>query len=181
MRAVAVRRTGRAAHVTVTQPHLICTVLGVAYAMPLLGVQEVMAVDRVTPLPVGVDALIGAHALRDRIVPLVDLGVVLERRRIEPTRVSCALLVPTPSREGTLVALLVDSVNGVRGLAPSAMAPARRLGLYSQVEVVAALAETDAGFLPVLDPAAIAACSDVDEAVSAWLAAGPKSSTEVVG
>ena len=179
MRTAAARRAGRVAHVTVTEPHLICTVLGVVYAMPLLGVQEVMALDRVMPLGAGADALIGMHALRDRRVPLVDLGVVLERRSIEPTRVSCALLVPMPSREGTVVALLVDSVNGVRGLAPSAMAPARRLAPYSQVEVVAALAETDGGFLPVLDPAAIAACADVDRAVSAWLAAGSGASPEV--
>ena len=175
MRVATVRRAGRATHVTVTQPHLICSVLGTAYAMPLLAVQEVMALNRVTPLATGVDALMGTHALRNRTVPLVDLGVVLDRRRIEPTRVSCALLVPTPSHEDTLVALLVDSVNGVRGLAPSAMAPAQRLAVYSQVEVVTALAETDAGFLPVLDPAAIVASTDVDEAVSAWLAAGPQS------
>lgn len=179
MSAVTVRRAGRAAPIAVTQPHLICAVLGVAYAVPLLGVREVMAVDCVTPMPLGVDALRGTHALRNRTVPLVDLGVVLERRRIEPTRTSCALLVPTPVHDGMLVALLVDSVNGVRGLAPSAMAPARRLASYAQVEVVAALAETDAGFLPVLDPAAIAACSDVDEAVTAWLESGPKPSPEV--
>ena len=181
MRPVTVRRAGRAAPIAVTQPHLICTVLGVAYAVPLLGVQEVMAIDRVTPLPLGIDALMGTHTLRHRTVPLVDLGVVLERRRIEPTRVSCALLVPAPAREATLVALLVDSVNGVRGLAPSAVVPARPLASYSQVDVVAALAETDAGFLPILDPAAIAACSEVDDAVSAWLASDPKSSPEVAG
>jgi chemotaxis signal transduction protein len=163
----------------VTEPHLICTVLGVVYAIPLLGVQEVMALERVMPLRAGAAALIGMHALRHQRVPLVDLGVVLERRSIEPTRVSCALLVPMPSREGTVVALLVDSVNGVRGLAPSAMAPARRLAPYSQVEVVAALAETDSGFLPVLDPAAIVACADVDSAVNAWLAAGSGASPEV--
>ena len=174
------RRAGRSAPIAVTKPHLICTVLGLAYAVPLLGVQEVMAIDRVTPLSLGADALMGTHTLRHRTVPLVDLGVVLERRRIEPTRVSCALLVPAPGREATLVALLVDSVNGVRGLAPSAMVPARQLASYSQVEVVAALADTDAGFLPVLDPAAIAACSEVDEAVSAWLASGPEPS-EVAG
>ena len=181
MRAAAVRRAGRVAQVTVTHPHLICTVLGVAYAMPLLGVQEVMALDRVTPPRVRTGALMGTHTLRHRTVPVVDLGVVLERRRITQTRFSCALLVPTPARQGTLVALLVDSVIGVRGLAPSAMVPARRLAPYSQVEVVAALAETDAGFLPVLDPAAIAASADVDEAVSAWLAAASGSSRESVG
>jgi chemotaxis signal transduction protein len=176
---VTVRRAGRAAPIAVTDPHLICTVLGVTYAVPLLGIREVMAVDYVTPLPLGVDALTGTHTLRHQTVPLVDLGVVLEGRRIEPTRVSCALLVPTPAREGMLVALLVDSVTGVRGLAPSAMAPARRLASYAQVEVVAALADTDAGFLPILDPAAIAACADVNEAVTAWLASGPK--PEVAG
>ena len=172
------RRAGRIAHATVTQSHLICTVLGVAYAMPLLGVEEVIAVDRVGPVPDSADALMGTHRLRHRTVPLVDLGVVLERRRIEPTRVSCALLVATPSRKGTLVALLVDSVNGVRSLAPAAMMPARRLAPFSQVELVPALAETDAGFLPVLDPAAIVACPDVDAAVSAWLAAGQESPRE---
>jgi chemotaxis signal transduction protein len=167
------------AQATVTHPHLICTVLGVAYAVPLAGVQEVMALDRITPLPVCADALMGTHTLRQRTVPLVDLGVVLERRRINRTQVSCALLVRSGLPGDTLVALLVDSVNGVRGIAPSAMAPAPRMASYSQVEVVAALAATDDGMLPVLDPAAIVACSDVEQAVSAWQAAAVDSS-EVV-
>jgi chemotaxis signal transduction protein len=176
-----VRRAGHVAHATVTHPHLICTVLGLTYAVPLLGVQEVMALDRVTPLPVCADALMGTHSLRQQTVPLVDLGVVLERRRINRTPVSCALLVADALRGDTLVGLLVDSVNGVRGIAPSAMAPAPRLASYSHADVVSALAETEAGLLPVLDPAAIVGCSDVDQAVGAWLAASLASSPEIIG
>jgi chemotaxis signal transduction protein len=172
----AARRVGRAPQTTVKHPHLLFTVLDVIYALPLLSVQEVTTLDAVTTPRHTSDALIGSQALRFQSIPLVDLGVVLEQRQIIPTRTSCTLVVPgRPSQSNTPIGLAVEAVNGVKSLAPSDMRPPPP-AMLGHGQVVAALAASDGGFIPVLDARQIAICPDVDDAVRAWKAAAHEAS-----
>lgn len=177
MNVPAAGRIGRVSPATVKYPHLLFTVLDVVYALPLLSVQEVTTLDVVPPARAATDALIGSHALRFQSIPLVDLGVVLEQRRITTTRTSCTLVVPGgPSQANTPIGLVVEAVNGVKSLPPSDMTPPPRMAMLGHGQIVAALAASDGGFIPVLDARRIAACADVDAAVRAWRAAAPEAS-----
>ena len=65
-----------------TDPHLLFTVHGVTYAMPLLSVREVMDLTRLTPVADAPEAMRGTQVLRGHRIPVVDLGAVLEERRL---------------------------------------------------------------------------------------------------
>src|SRR5688572_7011070 len=132
MRTTPLRRFGHE-QATVATPFLVFAVHGVAYGVPLLGVREVMELMRLTPAAEAPEALLGTQVLRGRRIPVVDLGAVLEQRRLRLTRTSCTLVVQSavahrdaPAGE-TLIGLAVDGVRGVIGLAASDLAPPPRL------------------------------------------------------
>ena len=177
MRTTPLRRFGHEQATVATTPYLLFSVHGVAYAVPLLGVREVMDLVRLAPVAEAPEALLGTQVLRGHRIPVVDLGAVLEQRRLRLTRTSGTLVVQQAAANGnspaedTLIGLAVDGVTGVIGLAASDLAPAPRLGETAAMDLVSAMASTALGLVPVLDPARILASTDAREAVAAWHAA----------
>ena len=177
MRTTPLRRLGREQPTVATTPHLLFAVHGVTYAVPLLSVREVMDLVRLAPVAGAPESLLGTQVLRGHRIPVVDLGAVLEQRRIRPTRTSCTLVVQgavvqadSPAEEA-LIGLAVDGVRGVIGLAVSDLAAPPSLGDTVAMDVVSAMASTAQGLAPVLDPARILVSTDARQAVAAWLAA----------
>lgn len=177
MRTTPLRRFGQERASVATTPYLQFTVHGVAYAVPLLGVREVMDLVRLAPLAEAPEALLGTQVLRGHRIPVVDLGAVLEQRRLRLTRTSGTLVVQSavvngdsPAEEA-LIGLAVDGVTGVIGLAASDLAPPPRLGETAVMDVISAMASTAQGLVPVLDPARILASTDARQAVAVWRAA----------
>jgi purine-binding chemotaxis protein CheW len=168
MRTTPLRRFGHESTTVATDPYLLFTVHGATYAMPLLIVREVMDLIRLTPVPDTPEALRGTQVLRGHRIPVVDLGAVLEERRLRLTRTSCTLLV---QNEDTFVGFAVDGVIGVKGLEASALVPAPRLSETGGTDVVVAMASTERGLVPLLDPARLLASADVRQALAAWHAA----------
>ncbi len=177
MRTTPLRRFGHEQATTATTPYLLFAVHGVAYGVPLLGVREVMDLVRLAPVAEAPEALLGTQVLRGHRIPVVDLGAVLERRRLRLTRTSCTLVVQSAVVHGdspaceTLIGLAVDGVRGVIGLAASDLAPPPRLGETAAMDVVSAMASTAHGLVPVLDAARILASTDARQALAAWHAA----------
>src|SRR5262245_33774985 len=129
MRTTPLRRFGHEQAAGSTTPYLLFVVHGVAYAVPLLGLREVMDLVRLAPAVEAPEALLGTQVLRGHRIPVVDLGMVLEQRRLRLTRTSGTLVVQSavvhgdsPAEE-TLIGLAVDGVTGVIGLAASDLAP----------------------------------------------------------
>ena len=173
MRTTPLQRFGREQATAATTPYLLFMVHGVAYTVPLLDVREVMDLVRLAPVAEAPEALLGTQVLRGHRIPVVDLGAVLEQRRLRLTRTSCTLVVHSAIGGGspadeTLVGLAVDGVRGVVGLAASDLAPPPRLGETAAMDVVSAMASTASGLAPVLDLARILASVDARQAVAAW-------------
>jgi chemotaxis signal transduction protein len=179
MRTNPLRRFGREPNMVPTDPHLLFTVHGVTYAMPLLSVREVMDLTRLTPVADAPETMRGTQVLRGHRIPVVDLGAVLEERRLRPTRTSCTLLVQNllvhdalGQNDDALVGFAVDGVIGVKGLDASARLPAPRLSHAGAGGTdVVAMASTEQGLVPLLDPARLLASADVRRALEAWHAA----------
>ena len=93
MRTTPLRRFGHEQATTATTPYLLFAVHGVAYGVPLLGVREVMDLVRLAPVAEAPEALLGTQVLRGHRIPVVELGAVLEQRRLRLTRTSCSLVV----------------------------------------------------------------------------------------
>jgi len=169
MRTTPLQRFGREQATAATTPYLLFMVHGVAYTVPLLDVREVMDLVRLAPVAEAPEALLGTQVLRGHRIPVVDLGAVLEQRRLRLTRTSSTLVVSAGSpTEGGLIGLAVDGITGVIGLAASDLAPAPRLGETAGMDVVSAMASTASGLAPVLDLARILASVDARQAVAAW-------------
>jgi len=177
MRTTPLRRFGHEQATVATTPYLLFAVHGVAYAVPLLGVREVMDLVRLAPVDEAPEALLGTQVLRGHRIPVVDLGAVLEQRRLRLTRTSATMVVQSAvvrrdsAADETLIGLAVDGVRGVIGLAASDLAPSPRLGETAVMDVVSAMASTAQGLVPVLDLARILASTDARQAVAAWHAA----------
>jgi purine-binding chemotaxis protein CheW len=167
MKTTPIRRFGQAPLAVEANPHLLLTVLGVTYAVPLLAVREAMDLVRLDAVPGAPQALMGTQVLRGHRIPVVDLGAVLEQRRLRPTRTSCTLVVEGGA-PGVLVGLAVDGVSGVKGLAASDLAPPPQLGALGGLDVVSALASTDLGLVAVLDPLRILRSAEARTALAVW-------------
>jgi len=170
VRASTARRRARAGAAAGSErvQHLVFSVDGEEYALPLLGVGEVVRIDTLRAVPEAPPALRGVMSLRDEPVAVVDLAVALGGRKGLDTPESCALTATT-SLDGrqTLVGVAVDAVSRVIGLAPDDIAPAPRLGTLVQVEFVAAMARVERGFVPILDLERLLAAEEVCAAVRA--------------
>ena len=177
MRTTPLRRFGREQATVATTPYLLFAVHGVAYTVPLVDVREVMDVVRLAPVDDAPPALLGTQVLRGHRIPVVDLGAVLEQRRLRLTRTSGTLVVRSAAvgaespAEGGLIGLAVDGVTGVIGLATADLAPAPRLDGTAAMDIVSAMATTTSGLVPVLDLARILASLDARQAMAAWHAA----------
>lgn len=66
--------------------HLLVSVGGERYALPLRDVAEVARIGPLTPVPGAPHAVLGVHNLRGQVIPVVDLGSVLGVRAGEELR-----------------------------------------------------------------------------------------------
>lgn len=93
-----------------TRAHVVCTVVGHRFALPLAAVEEVHRAVAVVPLPGAPPAVIGAVDVRGQVLPVLDL-----RRRLGLPAGDVAVtdrLLQVWLR-GHRVLLLVDGVTGV--------------------------------------------------------------------
>lgn len=154
MRPSTARRRTRAGMVPEVEgaPYLVFAVGGVEYALPLLGVQEMVPVDTLEALPDAPAALGGTLSLRGETVPVVDLAGALTGRKGGAAPERSALIAIT-ARPGVpaRVGFTVDDVRRVIALAPEAIAPPPRLGALVGFDLIAAMARVGEGIVPILD------------------------------
>jgi len=138
--------------------YLLFQAAGDAYAVSLLRVREVSACGPVTRVPGVLPAIRGVIGLRGAVIPVVDVAVRLGRR---PTVVSrrTALVYTNALVEGapTVVALMVDALEGILGLGSDDVLPPP-LGLRArEKDVLAGLGRLKDRLVPLLDVDALVA------------------------
>ncbi|HZS49052.1 MAG TPA: chemotaxis protein CheW [Blastocatellia bacterium] len=97
------------------QKHILFSLSGARYAMPLSQVLEISRVPKLMPLPHVPDWLLGVTNLRGDIISVIDLhlflGLTAETRR-EPGR----MCVVRAERQDLVTGLMVDRVEGLASL-----------------------------------------------------------------
>jgi purine-binding chemotaxis protein CheW len=95
------------------------TLDGLRYALPLPAVEHVVRAAASTPLPKAPRIILGVINFKGSIIPVIDLR---SRFRLPEREISCndrLILARTPRR---VLALVADSVSGVREIAGAAIA-----------------------------------------------------------
>jgi purine-binding chemotaxis protein CheW len=123
-------------------------------ALPLEHVIETMRPLPIEPIAGAPAYVLGLAIIRGRPVPVIDLGALLAPGGADVTTAAHARFVTV--RAGTRqVALAVQSVIGVRGLAPSTVHELPPLVAASSSASVAALGVLDRELVAVLDASSV--------------------------
>jgi purine-binding chemotaxis protein CheW len=116
---------------------LLCRAGGLVCALPIEHVVEIMrplAVERIAGAP---DYVRGLSIIRGGPVPVVDLGVIVGNRAIQPTRL---ITVRTATRP---IALAVDAVLGINVVTDEATGQLPPLLRDAATDVIAAIGALD--------------------------------------
>jgi purine-binding chemotaxis protein CheW len=130
--------------------HIVFTLAGIDYAVPMAGVVEIGRASNITPMPNVPEWLLGVANVRGDIISMVNLGTFFSLDQGAQTADSRLLVVR--SRSGDMATgLLVEKVKGIRSISEKGiMAPAstfeNRLTPYLR-----GLAENDGRLLVLLD------------------------------
>jgi purine-binding chemotaxis protein CheW len=113
------------------------------YALELSAVQRVLSLGPVVPVPTAPQVIAGAVNVRGRVVPVIDLGMILHQQRDRPRREQNGVLVGAAGRQ---LLICVDRI----GQATSASRVAAPLGGPGELFSAGAV-ELAEGAVPLLD------------------------------
>jgi purine-binding chemotaxis protein CheW len=145
------------------QQYLSFMLDGEQYGVDVARVQELKGWDSVTRVPSAPPFVLGVINLRGAIVPVIDLRIRLnlEQAPYGPTTVIVVVRVPGARGERT-VGLVVDAMNSVHDIAPSAIRPPPSLpGTVDDAFIEGLVVETG-GLMLLLDVAALVTASIED-------------------
>jgi purine-binding chemotaxis protein CheW len=123
------------------------------YALPLLGVREIVPCETITPVPTTPAFLRGVVNLRGTALPVVDVAPKFGRGERALTRTSC-LVVTDVGEAGAppiTMGLLVDAVGQVLELAPDALRAVPPIGHGVRLDYLAGMVEFETRFVLLLD------------------------------
>ena len=83
------------------------------YGLPILSVQEIIALLPITPVPRTPDFFKGLTNLRGKIIPIMDLRIKFGMEANEPTEETCIIVVRTANH---LIGIIVDKVSEVKNI-----------------------------------------------------------------
>lgn len=128
--------------------YIVVQIAGVRFGMPVTRVGTVFRVERLTRIPGAPPHLVGLFNLRGKIMPILSL-----ERHLDP-----GARLPLPGghaigieQEAESYGLLIDTVGDVIGIGEEARIETPRHGHPALVRLTAAVYQTPAGFLPILD------------------------------
>jgi chemotaxis signal transduction protein len=128
-----------------SEPQLIVSVGGVLYALPIGGIEEILPMREVAPLPRSSAAVRGILFLRGHPVTVIDLGILLDSGPVPGKRIVVFRV------EGEHYGLVVDEVHKVAepGSLTDAVPPPPALGAPPGVRGVARLADEIVSILDI--------------------------------
>lgn len=135
-----------------TTAHLTFALAGVAYAIPLERVREVVACRSVVRVPNAGDFLRGVMNLRGSVVPVFDIARRLGLGDTAVCDTTSAMLVEADiDGETTAIAGLVDEIRAVTELDPQSVTQAPEFGTPVDPRVVRGISTENDRFAYVLD------------------------------
>ncbi|EXJ13844.1 chemotaxis protein CheW [Imhoffiella purpurea] len=144
--------------------YLIFNLRGEPFAIPLLGVKEIIEYGSVTHIPNMPVFIRGVINLRGRVVPVIDLAA---RFGEPPTTVgerTCVVIVELQDEAGINdMGIVVDGVNAVSDIPASEIEPPPRFGAKIRVDFIQGMWKSQDRFVIVLDQARVLSIQEINQ------------------
>lgn len=126
------------------------------YAIPLMGVKEILEYGGVTTIPTMPAFIRGVVNLRGRVVPVVDLSSRFGGKPVELSRRTCIVIVEieNESADGQTrqdMGVVVDSVRAVVDIPAGDIEPAPAFGARIRTDFIQGMWKTEGRFVIVLN------------------------------
>jgi purine-binding chemotaxis protein CheW len=132
--------------------YLVFSVASLAFAVPILGVREIVEYQRPTRIPTTPDAIAGVVNLRGRVLPVVDLAAKLGLAPEAAGWKTCIVVLDVAwPGELTRLGVLADEVQSTLELGPSEIAPPPDFGAPVRLEFLAGVGKSDSELVLLLD------------------------------
>lgn len=118
------------------------------YGLPILAVQEIIALIPITPVPRTPEFLKGLTNLRGKIIPVMDLRLKFGMKENNPTEETCIIVVRTSIQ---LVGLVVDKVSEVKKISEQSVDDPPELGYNSAADYLLAIAKTNDSVILIIN------------------------------
>lgn len=154
-------KTEQAAARQDSEQYLTFNLGGEMYAIPLLGVKEIIEYGGVTPVPIMPGFIRGVINLRGRVVPVVDLSSRFGGKPVDVTRRTCIVIVEIGEAGAEQdMGIVVDSVSAVLDIPAEDIEPPPAFGAKIRVDFIQGMWKASGRFVIVLN---IAQVLSVDE------------------
>lgn len=144
--------------------YLAFSLAGEMYAIPLLGVKEIIEYGGVTPIPTMPSFIRGVINLRGRVVPVMDLSSRFGENRTEVGERTCIVILEQ-NRDGREqdMGVVVDSVNAVVDIAADAIEPPPTFGAKIRVDFMQGMWKFQDRFVIILDLAKVLSVEEITQ------------------
>lgn len=151
-----------------TRQYLAFSLRGEMYAIPLLGVREIIEHGGVTPIPTMPEFIRGVINLRGRVVPVMDLSA---RFGEEPTvigeRTCIVIIEQNMDGRDQDMGVVVDSVNAVVDIAAPDIEPPPNFGAKIRVDFIHGMWKYDTRFVIILNLVKVLSIEEITQIASA--------------
>ncbi len=129
---------------------LAFSLAGEMYAIPLLGVKEIIEYGGVTPIPTMPAFIRGVINLRGRVVPVMDLSARFGDAATDIGERTCVVILEEEGGEQDM-GVVVDGVNAVVDIAAEDIRPPPSFGARVRVDFIQGMWKYQGRFLIILD------------------------------
>lgn len=127
-------------------------VAGEEYAIGILRAREIVEYDTITRVPLAPRGVRGVWNLRGRVVPVIDLALILGLPPTEPNRRTCILIVEVDFEgEPALMGMMIDAVSEVIDLTPADIDPTPTFGAKVRLDYLAGVGKVGKKIVLLLD------------------------------
>jgi len=121
-------------------------------ALEILRIKEIIEFGRITVVPMMQQCISGVINLRGSVVPVVDLSSRFGQGQTQINRRTCIVILESQLGEDTqVVGFLVDAVNAVVDIPPTAIAPPPQFGSGIKTDFLRGIGKVDDEFVMVLN------------------------------
>lgn len=146
------------------EQYLTFTLGGEMYAIPLLGVKEIIEYGGVTPIPTMPAFIRGVINLRGRVVPVVDLASRFGGQPVDLTRRTCIVIVEVGSEGETQdMGVVVDSVSAVIDIPGADIEPPPAFGARIRVDFINGMWKAEGRFVIILNIARVLSVDEITQ------------------
>ncbi len=147
---------------TTVLQYLAFSLAGEIYAIPLLGVKEIIEYGGVTPIPTMPDFVRGVINLRGLVVPVLDLSARFGEGRTQIGERTCIIIIEQEGRDQDM-GVVVDGVNAVIDVAPEDIEPPPSFGAHLRVDFIHGMCKYQDRFVVVLGLAKVLSVDEITQ------------------